>query len=336
MARLVGAFGVSHGPLLTTPPDQWHQRAEADKRNPRHAYRGAYYDFPSLLQARNGGFADQLTLDVKTKRYNACQAALAEVARRYAACDANLAIILGNDQRELFKDDFTPAFLVYAGKTIENIFPDEEEQERLDKMGLLIATHGHVPPDGAVYPGAPEVAHQLVTELIDREFDVAISEKLPKPNGHDHGIPHAFGFIMRRVMNDAPPPTIPIFSNVGETINQPRLQRMIKFGHALKEAIDALPDQYRVAVFSSGGFTHFTIDEEFDRAVMAAMQAGDEAALTKFPESWFWGNTCETKSWYPMVAAMNDYGRKMDIIDYVPCYRSEAGTGQAMIFASWN
>jgi len=26
----------------------------------------------------------------------------------------------------------------------------------------------------------------------------------------------------------------------------------------------------------------------------------------------------------------------MDIIDYVPCYRSEAGTGQAMIFASWN
>jgi len=69
---------------------------------------------------------------------------------------------------------------------------------------------------------------------------------------------------------------------------------------------------------------------------MAAMQAGDEEALTKFPESWFWGNTCETKSWYPMVAAMNDYGRKMDIIDYVPCYRSEAGTGQAMIFASWN
>jgi hypothetical protein len=26
----------------------------------------------------------------------------------------------------------------------------------------------------------------------------------------------------------------------------------------------------------------------------------------------------------------------MDVIDYVPCYRSEAGTGQAMVFASWN
>ena len=77
-------------------------------------------------------------------------------------------------------------------------------------------------------------------------------------------------------------------------------------------------------------------DEEFDEEVMAAMLAGDEEKLMSFPENYFWGNTCETKSWYPMVAAMNDYGRKMDIIDYVPCYRSEAGTGQAMIFASWN
>ena len=68
---------------------------------------------------------------------------------------------------------------------------------------------------------------------------------------------------------------------------------------------------------------------------MAAMIAGDEAKLRRSP-SRILGNTCETKSWFPMVAAMNDYGRTMDIIDYVPCYRSEAGTGQAMIFASWS
>jgi hypothetical protein len=336
MARIVGAFGVSHGPLLTTPPDQWHQRASADMRNPRHAYRGAYYDYQGLLAARNGGFAAQLDLETKTQRYHACQAAVAEVARRYAACGANAAIILGNDQREIFKDDFTPAFLVYAGEKIENIYPDEEEVERLDKMGLAIALQGHVPPGSAVYPGAPKIAEAVVDALIDREFDVSISYRMPRPNGHEHGIPHAYGFIFRRIMNDAPPPTVPIFSNVGETRNQPRLARMIKFGHALKAAIDQLPDDLNIALFSSGGFTHFTIDEEFDREVMAAMQAGDEEKLAQFPESWFWGNTCETKSWYPMVAAMNDVGRKMDVIDYVPCYRSEAGTGQAMIFASWN
>ncbi len=336
MARIVGAFGVSHGPLLTTPPDQWHQRAAVDKRNPRHAYRGAYYDYNGLLAARNGGFASQLDLATKTKRYDACQAAVAELARRYAACGANAAIILGNDQRELFRDDFTPAFLVYAGAEIANIYPDEDEVERLDTMGLKISLHGHVPPGSAVYAGAPETADAIVDSLIAREFDVAVSQKLPRPDGADFGIPHAYGFIFRRIMNDAPPPTVPIFANVGETRNQPKLRRMIKFGHALKSAIDELPDDLNVAMFSSGGLTHFTIDEEFDRDVMAAMQAGDEEKLASFPESWFWGNTCETKSWYPMVAAMNDLGRRMDVIDYVPCYRSEAGTGQAMIFASWN
>jgi hypothetical protein len=32
---------------------------------------------------------------------------------------------------------------------------------------------------------------------------------------------------------------------------------------------------------------------------------------------------------------MNDYGKKMELIDYVPCYRSIAGTGNAMGFAQW-
>ena len=29
-------------------------------------------------------------------------------------------------------------------------------------------------------------------------------------------------------------------------------------------------------------------------------------------------------------------GFKMKLLDYVPCYRSEAGTGNAMAFATWS
>lgn len=335
MARLVGAFGVSHGPMLTTPPDKWELRATFDRGFTRHAYRGKYYDFPSLLRERAPGFQDQLSLETKTKRHAAAQAAVAEVARRYTECGANAAIILGNDQREIFKDTFTPALLIYAGNQIPNIYPDDEEEERLERLGLAIALPGHVPVSGATYPGAPQLAELVVDRLIESEFDVAISYGVPSLNGRVRGIPHAFGFIFRRIMNDAPPPTVPVFMNVGETRNQPRLQRLLNFGHAIKQAIDKLPDDLDIAIFASGGFSHFTIDEEFDRAILAAMQQGDETALLKFPESWFLGNTCETKSWYPMVAAMNDLGRRMDLIDYIPCYRSEAGTGQGMVFASW-
>ena len=32
---------------------------------------------------------------------------------------------------------------------------------------------------------------------------------------------------------------------------------------------------------------------------------------------------------------MTDCGLDMTLLDYVPCYRSEAGTGNAMGFAYW-
>jgi len=337
MARIVGAFGASHGPLLTTPPDQWQQRAAYDRRNPRHAHRGVRLDFAGLLAARGDvDFAPELEPARQAARHAACQAAIDEVAARFRACGADAAIILGNDQHELFKDDNTPAFLVYAGAEIANVEPGTDEMERLHAMGLGLAVRGHVPPGGAVYPGAPEIADALVDGLIDRDFDVALSRELPKPGGIEHGIPHAFGFIFNRIMRDAVIPTVPIFMNVGEGRNQPHLRRLLAFGHALGATIAALPADLKLAIFVSGGLSHYTVDEEFDQAVIAAMRSGDERALAAFPEPWFWGNTCESKSWLAMAAAMNDAGRTLDVIDYIPCYRSEAGTGQGMIFTSWN
>ena len=45
--------------------------------------------------------------------------------------------------------------------------------------------------------------------------------------------------------------------------------------------------------------------------------------------------TAEIKNWYPVVSAMNAAGRTYHQVDYVPCYRSEAGTGNAMCFSYW-
>jgi 3-O-methylgallate 3,4-dioxygenase len=33
---------------------------------------------------------------------------------------------------------------------------------------------------------------------------------------------------------------------------------------------------------------------------------------------------------------MAEAGLAMELVDYVPCYRSEAGTGSAMGFAKWS
>jgi 3-O-methylgallate 3,4-dioxygenase len=88
-------------------------------------------------------------------------------------------------------------------------------------------------------------------------------------------------------------------------------------------------------VIASGGMTHFVLDEAFDNKVLDAMQTGDTATLTSLPEALFQSGTSEIKNWITVAGMMAEAGKKMKLIDYVPCYRSLAGTGSAMGFAQW-
>jgi hypothetical protein len=69
--------------------------------------------------------------------------------------------------------------------------------------------------------------------------------------------------------------------------------------------------------------------------VLDAFKGCNEATLAAIPEAMFNGNTSEIKSWLPLAAIMNDVSLPMQLVDYVPCYRTEAGTGNAMGFAIW-
>jgi hypothetical protein len=334
MATLIGAIATSHGPLLSMPPALWPLRAGADRKNPAHWYRGRAYNYEQLLDARHPGFAAQIADEAQQAQYEACQRALDELAERFAAMRPDVVVVLGNDQREVFKEDLTPAITVFSGAQIENIPLGEAQRLRLPP-GVAEAEDGHCPPDGATYPGAPEAAEQLVRSLMDEGFDISVCARLPGGEDRQHGIPHAFGFVYRRVMRDAPPPSIPVFLNVGVAPNQPRVARCIALGRALATAIKQLPEGLRVAVVASGGMTHFVVDEAFDRRVLNALAEGDEATLREIPEPWFNGNTAEIKSWLPLLGLAKEAGLAMTLVDYVACYRSEAGTGSGMAFASW-
>ena len=52
MAEIVLGIGSSHGPLLSTPPEQWDLRAKADKENKSHWYRGRTYDYEGTNRNR--------------------------------------------------------------------------------------------------------------------------------------------------------------------------------------------------------------------------------------------------------------------------------------------
>ena len=118
---------------------------------------------------------------------------------RYRSFNADFAIIVGNDQAEVFKDDMTPALAVYTGEHIENIPLDAVRLARLPP-GIREAEDGHCPPGGAVYPGLPAVAQALVADLVGQNFDMATSARLPKGADRQEGVPHAYGFIYRRII----------------------------------------------------------------------------------------------------------------------------------------
>jgi hypothetical protein len=320
--------------MLSTPPEQWGLRAEADRANRQHAFRGGTYDYAGLRAAREPGFADQIDLETWRSRHARCRTALAALARTFRDAGPDVAIVVGNDQRELFHDDVTPAMTIYCGDEIENI-PLSPDQRAKMAPGLAVAEEGHCPPGGATYPGAPELARHIIRSLVEQEFDVAQSSVLPGHGAARHGIPHAYGFVYRQVMGDRPPPSVPVILNVGVPFNQPTVRRCQAFGRALRLAVASWEGPARVAFVASGGLTHFVIDEDLDRRVLAGLERGDDAMLANLPEDVFRSGTAEIKNWITVASAMGAADLAFRLVDYVPCYRSDAGTGNAMAFGSW-
>ena len=83
MADIVLGIGSSHGPLLSTPPEQWDLRAKADRENKKHWFRGKTYDYESLLKERAPGFADQVTVEVRRDRHAQCRRAMEVLTRKF-------------------------------------------------------------------------------------------------------------------------------------------------------------------------------------------------------------------------------------------------------------
>jgi hypothetical protein len=334
MAKIVLGIGTSHGPLLSTPPDMWHLRAEWD-RSQLHPYQGRAFTYDELRLARQGeNILAQITPEERRRRFDACQVAIERLAQVWAEAKPDVAVIFGNDQMELFGNSLMPAFFVYAGETIENGPVSEERQAKME-LGIAVSLAGHKPKQRVVYPGLPELGQVVVRALMAEEFDVSISNKLPTGPRGSADIPHAFGFIYERIMKGKVVPNLPLFTNTFYPPNQPSAKRCFRFGEIVAKAIASWDSDLRVAVFGSGGLSHFAVNETFDREVLAAVRSGDEAKLTSLPHDLLQEGTSEIKNWIPLSAAMMQTRLAPTFIDYVPCYRSEAGTGNAMAFMFW-
>lgn len=336
MAKIVMGIGSSHGPMLSTPPEEWGQRVIADQRSNELWYQGRQMSFGELVEARSGeDLAKQVTPEKMRKRFDACQVAIANLAAEFARVAPDVAVIVGDDQEEVYFDYNMPAMSVYWGDTVDNIPPTPEQAAKMPP-GIAIALSGHTPPEPTKTPGEPKLGRHLIESLIDQEFDVSHSRVLPLNRHGNRSIPHAYGFVYRRIMNDQVIPNVPVFINTFYPPNQPSLRRSYELGKALRKGIESWDSDARVAVIASGGLTHFVVEEDLDEMVLKAMEGKDDVTLTNLPVERFNSGTSEIRNWIATAGAMDGTDLEYKLIDYVPCYRSLAGTGNAMGFAFWS
>ena len=116
---------------------------------------------------------------------------------------------------------------------------------------------------------------------------------------------------------------------------QPSMARCIEFGRILRDAILAWPEDIRVGIIASGGLSHFVNDEEFDRDIMKKLAAYDYEGLSAIPDGYFQSGTSEIKIYSAVMMALQHTGAEMTLVDYVPCWRTPAGTGEGMGFMYW-
>lgn len=330
MARLVLALGSSHSPALASTAEDYAEHEARDRANPKHLDKdGRPASFDALLAAAPPSMRDEIRPEVIARRVAACEAGIARLGETLRAANLDALIVVGDDQREQYHDDNMPALLVYSGDTIRNqVLPLPATAPPYWRRARQQFHEIEAPRE---YPVASALARHIIDVLMDGDFDASHARELRG----DHGEGHAFGFVHRRFMDGmrSPIPIVPVVLNTYYPPNQPRPRRCYALGQAIARAVESWDGGARVGVIASGGLSHFTIDEELDRAVLEACRRKDGAALSSLPANKLNSGNSEIRNWITVAGAAE--GLFLRWHDYQPCYRTLAGTGCGMAFAIW-
>ncbi|HEY3685350.1 MAG TPA: hypothetical protein VGL93_20130 [Streptosporangiaceae bacterium] len=334
MAEIVVGIGSSHGPQLKMPPERWSERGRFDRGNTALVYQGRDHTFAELAAARTD-FSAECAPEAQRARYDACMAALRRLGEVVRAARPDVLVIVSSDHKEIYGDELLPPFAVYWGDGVDHV-PFTGEHLAAMAPGLAAAATGDVPSKPMRRPCHPGLARHLITESARGGYDAAASRNLPPGRYGNHGIPHGWGFVYQAILGeDCAIPMVPVFVNTFWDPTPPDAARCHGFGRALGAAVASYGEDLRVGVVASGGLSHFVIDEDLDRAFLDALRTNDAARLGGIDAQVMRSGTSELRNWITVAGAMSGTGLRAEVVDYQPCYRTEAGTGNAMGFVAW-
>jgi len=332
MAKIVLGLASSHAPQLELPPNMWRAYGDRGRTQAEHWFEGKRYSYQELAELRAyAHFERECSDSIFAARFASCQQAISHLGQTLERVAPDVCIIMGDDQLECFLDDNMPALSIFCGDSVDDSPPEERSP---DVYAYGEYPTGNPPPRRVTRPTDSALGQHLIKSLIECEFDVARSSELPE--GRDKGaIGHAFYYVYRRLMNNNVIPNVPVLVNTYFPPNAPLARRCYRFGQAVRHAVESWDADKRVALIASGGLSHTVIEEDLDARIIDGLKHNDVAKLTDLPDVRFRGGTSEIKNWIILAGAMAEAGLQMNLVDYVPCYRTEAGNGCAMGFAEW-
>jgi 3-O-methylgallate 3,4-dioxygenase len=352
VAKIVAGFASSHTPMMSLPGQDWAKRADDDRKNrglirPSDGKRVPYDDLLASADPRIA--TDHLHEDVFVEKFACIQRSLNELQQSFRQVNPDVVVMFGDDQDEMFFDDNYPMISVYWGDVLTHYprtisaRPNQSETSRI--AGAVYGTE--IIP----YPVETNLGMHIVEQLADHDFDVAQSRYMQEEYGgtigpgtwyldtrretkpRRQGMAHAYAFPVCRWFDGLRPPMVPITINTCYPPNWISPRRAYALGRAVRDAIEAWNSDARVAIVTSGGLSHFTVDEEIDRLAIAGLTTADAHLLSTLPRYKLQSATTEIRNWVAAAGAMGT--QAMELLTYQPAYRSAAGTGCGCAVGRW-
>lgn len=320
MAQIKLGIGSSHGPSIQTPPEGWARLADSDTRDPR-------FDYQALLQAAPPGLDQEITIEVQSERYAAAHVAIAKLTETITAAKLDIVIVVSNPHR-IRPADHHPVFGVFRADS----FPvTKRSNEPFDPDARFLSeAERKSAREISEKSGCADLANHLIVSLIADGFDMACTDQLPEGAVLDD----AFVFPHDWLFPELTIPMVPLLLS-RDLPNQATSKRCFELGTALRKEIESWPEDARIGLIASGGLSHQVIDQELDRKVIKALEDNDTDVLCDLPQDALnrGPGTPEILNWVAVAGAMAPSA--MTLVDYLPCYRSIAGTGHGLTFGYW-
>jgi len=310
MAKIVASMASSHAFALEDPAG-W----DAGRQRNREMYARRYgVEPPEQPQV-----AEETDQDLQT-RYARIRDGFAFLRRKLDEVKPEALIFIGDDQNENFKEDNIPQVAIYLGDD-------------------FVARPRGSNTEPTRYACAPKLAEAILTESVESDIDMSSVRVLPD----NVLLAHAFGPVLRIVDPEAKIPVIPLFVNAIH-LPAPAAERCYVYGEAIRRAVAGFNGVDRVAVYASGGLSHFTggypwrhyagtfsygaISEDYDRWLLIKMAAGENHDLAGISSEDIIANgEIELRSWITMFGAIGD--ARPELLTYEPFYRGLMGQAVA-------